>query len=146
MMILIVDDFVLGAHGLAQMLRLDGYPSEPAKGGLNALEMIRKHIPPAPLLVVLDYNMAEMNGMDVLRAIRADPVIGQSSVVFHGAYSNLEIKAEAERLAVTSWLPKNGGDQGLPYLAAELVRLYRLAGGKISDLNALPSGDIPAQN
>lgn len=67
--ILIVEDNHALASGVALHLRGEGYEVFVAESGTKALAIARKR---APRLVVLDLTLPDMDGFDVLRAIRAD--------------------------------------------------------------------------
>ena len=84
-MVLIVDDHRDTAEVLCRLVQHVGYPCESAADGAQALARIRSHSPEQPLLVVLDYHMPIMSGLDVLREIREDPAISQTTVVVYSA-------------------------------------------------------------
>lgn len=69
--LLIVDDEVAVAVGLAAVLRARGYEVETAFNGREVLE--RMSCDPLPDLVVLDFGMPEVDGEEVMRRLRADP-------------------------------------------------------------------------
>lgn len=68
--ILLVDDERDVALGLAALLRARGYEVELARDGLEALDRIA--IDPLPDLVLLDYEMPQLDGEEVLRRLRRD--------------------------------------------------------------------------
>lgn len=67
--ILIVDDDKLSRRLLARMLTTAGYACAEAEGGAAALARVREE---PPRLLLLDYDMPEVNGADVLRELRTD--------------------------------------------------------------------------
>ncbi len=69
--LLVVDDEADLAHGLAALLRARGYDVELARDGLEALERLARD--PVPDLVLLDYEMPQLDGEEVLRRLRRDP-------------------------------------------------------------------------
>ncbi|WDT80154.1 MAG: response regulator [Candidatus Manganitrophus sp.] len=73
MKILVVDDMSSMRRIIKNTLKQLGYPNtDEAEDGDKALEMVRN----TPFdLVVSDWNMPNMNGLDLLKAIRQDPKI-----------------------------------------------------------------------
>ncbi len=69
--VLLVDDEADVALGLAALLRARGYEVELARDGLEALGRLEKD--PLPDLVLLDYEMPQLDGEEVLRRLRRDP-------------------------------------------------------------------------
>ena len=68
--ILLVDDEHDIALGLAALLRARGYEVELARDGLEGLERLARD--PLPDLVLLDYEMPQLDGEEVLRRLRMD--------------------------------------------------------------------------
>lgn len=68
--ILLVDDEAEVATGLAALLRARGYEVELARDGLEALDRLARD--PVPDLVLLDYEMPQLDGEEVLRRLRRD--------------------------------------------------------------------------
>jgi len=69
--VLLVDDEANVAQGLAALLRARGYDVELARDGLEALQRLERD--PLPDLVLLDYEMPQLDGEEVLRRLRRDP-------------------------------------------------------------------------
>ncbi len=74
-----------------------------AENGLESIESITLN---NPELVILDINMPDMNGIEVIQFIRQHPGINQLPIVVLTTRSDPEFKAEIENLRVTSYLPK----------------------------------------
>jgi len=68
--VLIVDDDPVVRRLTTRALQNDGYVLTEATNGREALEVMRRETPD---LVILDFVMPELDGLDVLRALRADP-------------------------------------------------------------------------
>jgi len=68
--ILLVDDEREVALGLAALLRARGYEVELARDGREALDRLVED--PLPDLVLLDYEMPQLDGEEVLRRLRRD--------------------------------------------------------------------------
>src|SRR5262245_63568398 len=66
--ILVVDDEADVAMGLAALLRARGYEVEVARDGLEALARLERE--PLPDLVLLDYEMPQLDGEEVLARLR----------------------------------------------------------------------------
>ena len=68
MRLLIVEDEMVLCSSIAEGLRLDGYEADTCQDGLNALELCNVENYD---LIILDLNLPGMDGMEVLRHIRA---------------------------------------------------------------------------
>ncbi|MGH7167953.1 MAG: response regulator transcription factor [Nitrospiraceae bacterium] len=71
--IMVVDDEPMVRNLLSQFLTLRGYRVRAAKDGPDALALLKQE---HPQLVILDVYMPGMNGVDVLRRLRANDYKG----------------------------------------------------------------------
>ncbi len=99
--ILIVDDEPFNLDLLEQELSDLGYASERAGDGAQALEKIDKLNPD---LVLLDYRMPEMNGIDVLREIRQRKK--DLPVIMITAYGTIDVAVEAVKAGADDFVTK----------------------------------------
>jgi diguanylate cyclase len=81
--ILVVDDVATNRDLLATVLRYMGHQPVEAGNGAEALALARR-APPA--LVICDVLMPVMDGYELVRQLRADPVLSAIPVVFYTAY------------------------------------------------------------
>ena len=98
--ILVLDD-ELGPREALRMVLKSHYEVMTASTGSEALEIVRR-TPPA--LAFLDINMREMNGIEVLKAIKA--IDASIEVVMMTAYASLETAREAMSHGVSEYLIK----------------------------------------
>jgi CheY-like chemotaxis protein len=78
-----------------------------AANGLEGLEMLRNGaVPEGRRLVLLDLNLPKMNGIEFLRAVRADPELRSISVVVLTTSANERDKIDAYNLNVAGYLLK----------------------------------------
>ena len=78
-----------------------------AANGVEALERLRgDEIPKSRRLVLLDLNMPRMNGIEFLRALRADPELTLTPVVVLTTSDAERDKVEAYNLHVAGYLLK----------------------------------------
>lgn len=94
--ILVVDDESSIAEAIAEVLSWEGYRVSVAPNGLRALEMMRLS---RPTLVITDYMMPLLDGVQLLRAMRADPQLaGIPAILFSAAplagLAGVELAAE----------------------------------------------------
>jgi PAS domain S-box-containing protein len=66
--VLVVDDNEANRYAIARMLRGAGFETSEAASGRQAIEAARR----GPDVVVLDVNLPDMNGFDVVRELRAN--------------------------------------------------------------------------
>src|SRR2546427_1281295 len=120
--ILIVDD----APDLLDTLREylegfgDGYVVETAARGIEALEMVARA---RPHLVILDVEMPGMNGIQVLKSLRAvDPTI---PVIMLTATTDASVASETLRQGAVSYAPKPLDLRYLDHLVATFAMKSR---------------------
>ena len=78
-----------------------------ATDGYEALDLLRSDaIPALRRLVLLDLNMPRMNGIEVLRAIRADPSLHALTVIVLTTSNEDRDRVEAYQLNVAGYLLK----------------------------------------
>ena len=99
--ILIIDDETAIRESLETLLDLDGYSVETAENGEEGLARLAAR----PFdLVLLDFALPDMNGLEVLAEIRArDP---QLSVIMITAYGTVENAVKAVQAGATNFIQK----------------------------------------
>jgi class 3 adenylate cyclase len=102
--ILVVDDNEDNLYTLTQRLRREGYRSlTTAPDGRQALELLRAQ----PFdLVLLDVMMPELNGYQVLEALKADERLRHVPVIMISAVDELESVIRCIELGAADYLPK----------------------------------------
>lgn len=101
--ILVVDDNRLNRMKLAHSLRQEGYTSDMAEDGRQALEMLR--VQPFDL-VLLDIMMPEMDGYAVLEEMKHDRVLRDIPVIVISALEELESVVKGIVMGAEDYLPK----------------------------------------
>ena len=76
--ILIVDDEFSIVETLAEIIAFEGYAHATAANGQAALDEARAH---KPALILLDYMMPVMDGLQVLQRLRVDPQLQDVPVI-----------------------------------------------------------------
>jgi DNA-binding response OmpR family regulator len=77
--ILAVDDEDYVVDLVREILEKSGYEVSVAANGMAALEMLRNHTFD---LIITDVVMPEMDGIELTRRVRADPVLGRIPILF----------------------------------------------------------------
>jgi len=115
--ILIVDDESNQRLMVEQALRALAYDWQisTAASGQEALEALALAIPD---LIITDYHMPAMNGLELIKSVRARQIT--SRIILMTAYSSPELHAEACRLQVDHYLTK-------PVALSDLRRLTTAA-------------------
>lgn len=89
--ILVVDDEPDLARGLARILKSRGFDVVTAEGGIQAVELFRKHHPQATLT---DIKMPDMDGLALSREIKR--IDSGAAVIFMTGFSDSEREALEE--------------------------------------------------
>jgi two-component system chemotaxis response regulator CheY len=101
---LVVDDFSTMRRIVKTMLKQLGYEhADEAKDGQEALEMLKRG---RYDVVVSDWNMPNMNGVDLLKSIRADDELKALGVLMVTAETEKTIVVEAIKAGVNNYIVK----------------------------------------
>ena len=76
--ILVVDDEAAGRHTLESILEGQGYQIEMAENGIEAVEKAKKILPD---VILLDVMMPGMDGFEVCRQLRDDPLLSEVPII-----------------------------------------------------------------
>ena len=101
--ILIVDDIHENLHTLLHILRED-YAILAATSGPKALEIVRRD--PRPDLILLDINMPDMDGYQVLEQLRQDESTAAIPVIFVTALTECADEAKGLRMGAVDYMTK----------------------------------------
>ncbi|MEM7345954.1 MAG: response regulator, partial [Chloroflexota bacterium] len=101
--ILIVDDESTGRELLDRLLRSEGYQLGFANDGKEALEKANELIPD---LILLDVMMPGMDGFEVCRRLRADPVLAEVPIIIITALDQEKDYIEGLELGADDFLTK----------------------------------------
>jgi CheY-like chemotaxis protein len=77
-LILAMDDDEAIRMLIVAAVRADGHTVLEAENGKAGLDLVREHLPD---LIISDINMPEMDGLSMLKALRADPAIQATPVI-----------------------------------------------------------------
>ena len=75
-----------------------------------------------PSLVITDLNMPVMNGLELIRALRALPALLGLPIVFLTTESSEAVKLEAKKAGATGWITKPFKQDQLLSVVSKLVR------------------------
>lgn len=111
--ILVVDDSqTMRRMVMASLKPLANVRFQEAANGLEALERLSLH---GADLIILDLNMPDMHGVDLLRFLRRSPSLAELPVLVLTTRDDDESREEVSRLGVVRYLTK-------PFEPSELLR------------------------
>ncbi len=117
--IMIVDDsptMLLSLHGI---LSKGGYGVEQARSGEEAVKALQGGLRPA--MVITDFNMGAMNGIDVVRQVRRMPALRFTPLLLLTTESQRDRRDEARSAGATGWLVKPVQAEALLQVVRQLV-------------------------
>jgi DNA-binding response OmpR family regulator len=103
MKVLIVEDDPDARKVLSLILKLDGFEVDTVPGGLEAIQYLANELPG---LVLLDVMMPVMDGYEVCRWIRANPLTANMPVVMLSGKADPESVARGLELGADEYLAK----------------------------------------
>jgi two-component system, chemotaxis family, chemotaxis protein CheY len=101
--ILVVDDTKSMRKMVVAVLQGAGYIVEEAADGVEALEKAKVRVFD---LVVTDHNMPRMNGVELVRALRALPAYDEVALLVLSTEGSAELKSEGRAAGATGWMTK----------------------------------------
>lgn len=101
-MILVVDDHADTRQTLIRLFKSHGLCAQGAANGLEAISIIKAQ---RPSVVLLDYNMPGMSGLEVLSSIRGTEELKDIPVIMFSAMSS-DIEGQARELGVDDYIRK----------------------------------------
>jgi two-component system chemotaxis response regulator CheY len=117
---LVVDDSKAVRMILAKTLRELGYEVREAGNGKEALELIEAE-KLAVTLVLADWNMPEMNGLELLKRLRQKPEMASTAVVMVTTETEVDQMAAALEAGANEYIMK-------PFTKEILVEKLQMAG------------------
>ncbi len=134
--ILCVDDEDSISSLVRQILVMAGHEVQVAADGFLALEQIAAR---EPDLLVLDRSMPGMDGIDVCRAVKANPFLSRVPVLMLTALANIDFKIEGFDAGADDYLAKPFEPRELTARVAALLRLVAREGDR-NPSSGLPGG------
>jgi two-component system chemotaxis response regulator CheY len=117
--ILTVDD----SPSIRQMIKVAlgplGHTVIEAGDGAQGLEKAKSS---RPNLVITDLNMPVMNGLELIKALRATPALTGLPIVFLTTESSEAAKQQAKQAGATGWITKPFKQEQLLAVVNKLVR------------------------
>ncbi|MDD0815983.1 response regulator [Curvibacter sp. HBC28] len=114
--ILVVDDSATMTLSLKSSLELNGFKVDSAPDGFAALEKLKRGLKPD--LIITDINMPRMDGMELIRQVKALPGMRFTPILTLTTESDSRKRDECKKLGATGWLVK-------PVSGPDLVKIVK---------------------
>lgn len=101
--LLVVDDVAVNLHAMLGMLK-DEYAISVATGGRKAIEQARRQ--PQPQLILMDIQMPDMDGYQVLAALKRDPATADIPVIFLTSLAEAADEARGLLMGAADYIAK----------------------------------------
>jgi two-component system, chemotaxis family, chemotaxis protein CheY len=112
---LVVDDSRAIRQIIGEILKQIGFSVSEAGNGLEALQRLEEL--GAPDIVLVDWNMPEMNGLEFIKAVRANPTFANLPLMMVTSETEMQRMALAFMAGVNEYIMK--------YLSAQIRRSFR---------------------
>ena len=99
--VLLVDDEQDFLKLMSKLITSWGYEVVAASGGQEALEMC---VNQRPDVLILDYLMPDINGVELLRKMRSSGI--RAPAIIFTANPTIKAMEESKRLSITAFIPK----------------------------------------
>lgn len=137
--ILVIDDDDLVSRTLQRALKMYDHQVMTASSGIVGLQLARRH---RPDLFILDIMMPGVDGYQVCRQIRGDPLLKDLPVLFLTARAKDEDKIEGFRAGADDYLVKPFNMQELELRVKAILRRVSPETTQQTQVNELKVGDV----
>lgn len=137
--ILVIDDDDLVSRTLQRALRMYHHQVMTANSGIEGLQLARRH---RPDLFILDIMMPGVDGYQVCRQIRGDPLLKDLPVLFLTAKAKDEDKIEGFRAGADDYLVKPFNMQELELRVKAIMRRVSPQAYEPEPTNEVRVGDV----
>ncbi|MCA9187089.1 MAG: sigma-54-dependent Fis family transcriptional regulator, partial [Planctomycetales bacterium] len=120
--ILVIEDEHLLARTICEVLKDGGHDASNVPNGEDGLQLIRSS---PPELILLDMRLPRMDGLDVLRRLRADGLF--IPVIVMTAHGTIDSAVEAMKLGASEFLTKPLDLNALLLIAERVLERQRVA-------------------
>lgn len=118
--VLLIEDDATMLTLLRTLLRIEGYETVPLENDQSAEAILKTIRSERPDVILLDVHLRQVNGLDVLQAIRQDESIGHIAVIMS---SGAEVSQRCLGMGANAFLLK-------PFMPDDLLRQIRDLAGK----------------
>lgn len=101
--ILVVDDLSDMRMLLGLTIKRNAWDVVEAFNGMHAIETAKRE---QPNVILMDYDMPEMNGLDACAVLTQDPETSHIPVIIYTGYGALHVREEALQRGATTFLIK----------------------------------------
>ncbi|MCX6303451.1 MAG: ATP-binding protein [Bacteroidetes bacterium] len=119
--ILIVDDVPANLRILGDILENDGYKVRPVLSGMQALQVSEKE---KPDLVLLDVMMSDMDGFEVCRLFKGNPILSDVPVIFISALNDINDVVKALTAGGADYITKPFQPEEVKARVATHLKIY----------------------
>jgi CheY-like chemotaxis protein len=100
--VLVADDDAINREVLGELLKPD-YTVLLARNGAQTLERAARHLPD---LILLDVMMPDMDGYEVLRRLRGEPLTAHIAIIFISGLDRPEDEANGLKMGASDYIVK----------------------------------------
>ena len=109
--VLVIEDEELIRESILNLLNTRGFSAIGAADGRVGLQLAKEFVPD---LILCDVRMPELDGYEVLRALRQDPITATVPFIFLTAETTQDVLSQGQLLGANGYLTK-------PFTTAELL-------------------------
>lgn len=110
--VLIIEDEEILRESILNILETNGFSTIEAGDGQNGVRLAKEQMPD---LILCDIRMPELDGYEVLKALRQDPLTASIPLLFLTAENIQNVRDQGEALGVNGYLTK-------PFSTAQLLQ------------------------